>query len=153
MKEEVKADMQATVTNQTGRDMLGSYADSMIAFMATVMGVLEFEAELAVSQLWDRWISAYADRYPLSGPDDAERDLTAAMEFLKNSEPGDSPGPVADRGWHLMMEHDTRCLAALYDAMYGHYRHHVPNDVIGIEKNGKCNDTNDGGSTSKCVCS
>jgi hypothetical protein len=122
--------------------------------MFSALGVLQFEAELAVNQLWRRWVEAYCKRDPMASELIAHAALTAALVFVTDPDTmGKSPGYLADAGWHVMMEHDTRCLAALYDASLGHYRHHIPDDVVGISKSGKCNSTNDGGGTSKCHCS
>lgn len=141
------------VRKPTGKDILGPYADGMIRFLIDVLHVPRFESELAVGQLWDRWIAAYQKRY--GGPElAAHAALTAALVYITDPDTkGQSPGKIADPGWHVMLEHDTRCYMALTNVALGYYRHHVPNDVSGIVKQGKCNDSNDGGGSSNCVCS
>jgi hypothetical protein len=142
-------------TTINGANILSEYRDEMIQFMFS-KGTNPVLAELSVDQLWERWTSALMKERKV-GRDYAERCLTEALVFLqgRRTESGTAPGIVADIGWHLMLHHDTRAYAAVCEVLAGRYVHHLPNDVAGFNASSKdkCNDTNDGGSTSKCFCS
>jgi hypothetical protein len=139
----------------SGAAILEAHRDEMINFMID-HGAGAMLAELSIDQLWERWSNALVKERRITRSY-AEHCLSEALRFLhERRQLADTPpGPVADVGWHLMLHHDTRAYAAVCNALAGRYVHHLPSDIAGFNDflTAKCNDTNDGGSTSKCVCS
>lgn len=138
-----------------GRDLLVQYQDEMIAFLVDELEVHPHEANLAITQLWDRYVKTLMNEIHVSHRY-AEECIDAAIMRIysrrKETIPT-PPGPITDRGWHLMLHHDTRCYMAVCYVLAGRYVHHIPSDIQGLNRPGKCNDTNDGGGSSNCVCS
>ncbi len=125
-----------TTTLLAGRPLLESNRDAMTTYMVTQFGADPREAELAIEQLWTRWVLRCATdtgRTPASAGDA----VTAALAFL--TDPAvHSPGALADDGWHTMLGY-TREYAALCHALTGHFIHHCPNDVAGLGRSpGSC---------------
>jgi hypothetical protein len=130
--------MTAVMTTLAGRRVLIYHHDAMVAHMEQLPGVDHREAELAISQWWDRCVNRLAAERGFP-QDRAEFVMDRGVQFLYRTRDDSHcvPTPAEDDGWHGMLGY-TAEYAALCDAIAGRFLHHRPNDVIGAMTHCDC---------------
>jgi hypothetical protein len=116
--------------------LLRQHRDFMVTYLVTKFGVSEADAALIIDQLENRWINRLVEDYAHLDVDLplARLILNEALGFLQlcTMERGHGPSPLVDLGWHTMILY-TREYTALCVALGGHFIHHGPTDVVGID--------------------
>lgn len=117
------------------RNLLVAHRDAMVEGLVEKHNVPRTDAELMIDQLWERLTDRLVKEYAHLGVDLplAERIMNEALGFLQlaSRHAGHGPSPLVDLGWHTFMVYSMEYFV-FCDAIAGHYIHHLPDDVVGL---------------------
>jgi hypothetical protein len=130
--------MTATTHALAGLGVLTDHHDAMVAHMEQLPGVDHHEADLAITQWWDRCVNRLVAERGFEHAQ-AEYVMDAGVGFLYRTRNDDHcvPTPAEDDGWHVMLPYTAEYAAFSY-AIAGRFLHHRPNDVIGAMTHCDC---------------
>lgn len=120
------------------KHLLADSREEMVGHIVSHGLIPRVTAEAMIDQLWDRLVHRLTEDHADLDQELAERIMNEALGFLWLSaisiEPY-GPSELVDKGWHAFLLY-TYEYAAFCAAMCGRFIHHVPDDVVSLNRKG-----------------